>query len=148
MISKTIVDPIIKSGDLFQVFVQNRQEKRGKWLSPLDVKNFDRSSGTVTITGSNVQKIISGLEYTRVSIIDGDLVSHIMKSIGKVDANIEDSINQNDDKSISTYNFDGNATLLNEDYNDVFSNISSDAHSTPTNSHYDDNTVSYVQNEE
>lgn len=55
--SKATVHPIIKSYDLFQGFILNGREKRGKWRSPLVGNEADIFSGTVIIMANIADEI-------------------------------------------------------------------------------------------
>lgn len=127
MQSKATIDPTIISSDLAQVFVHNGHAKREKCLSPLVFQEFDISSGTVTIPGSNGSKIIAALEDTRVAIFDDDLSFHIMESIDKFDANVAESVEKTDEIVINEVE---NPSDIPEDDIFTFSNIDSFDHST------------------
>lgn len=47
--SKSNKEPVVRAGDLVQVYVKHRKEKRGKWLSSRSVLSFDQSDGIVLV---------------------------------------------------------------------------------------------------
>lgn len=70
MRTKLTTNPVIDSGDLFQVFVKHRHEKRGKWMSPRVVSQVDNSFATMFVPGTNDHKRIPVLKDTRVEFDD------------------------------------------------------------------------------
>lgn len=85
-------DPHIEPGNMVQVFINNGQEKRGKWLSPRLISAVDTQAETVSVPGSNGLKIVAALGDTRLAITEDDLASQIVECIDRLDDGIADAL--------------------------------------------------------
>lgn len=52
-------DPFVRTGDPIQVFDNNGQDDRGKWISPRVVLSVDTHSGTVSVAGAIGHTIVT-----------------------------------------------------------------------------------------
>lgn len=62
MRSKNYCSNSFKVGDSVQVFFKDGKSKRGKWLSPRNIKNIETETVTVTVPGLSGKNICATVE--------------------------------------------------------------------------------------
>lgn len=55
---------------MVQVYVKKEMDKSGKWLSSRVILNYDRKSGSVTITSGNEKSIAAAVGDVRPAVFD------------------------------------------------------------------------------
>lgn len=83
--SKSTSDIPTSVGDQVEVFVKQGHEKRGRWLSPRPVLDFDGDTGSVTLPGKNGRTMSAALEDIRLAIEHSPLASAIQESMDTMD---------------------------------------------------------------
>lgn len=130
--SKATQNPLIKSGDLVQVYYKDRSERRGKWSSPRTVLSFDPVSGIVSIPGSNGSPIHAAVEDVRHAVTEDELAVHVTESIDQINSEIDAAITDSSalpDTSPSISNTD----LVGTGYNPDFDNDDDDTNAMEYN---------------
>lgn len=77
-------------GDLVQVYQKRGQQKRGKWLSPRQVIDIDKSAGMLSVPGSAGHKITVAFEDARAAHMQSDITNMIHEAIDKLDDDIDE----------------------------------------------------------
>lgn len=85
-----MADPQVHFSDMIKVFAINGKEKQGNWPSPRTVLSTDRSSGTITVPGSNGKHITAAVEDTSHAITDDNLAASVIETINFLSDTIDD----------------------------------------------------------
>ena len=91
--SESIEDPLVKIGDLVQVFTKLQKEKRGSWMKAKPVLRYDKSSGIVKVPGKNGRKINTSVEDVRFAIPEDELAVKYQEAIDVLDNSLDNTTN-------------------------------------------------------
>lgn len=100
---KSPTDISVSPGDLVEIYIKQDKQKRGKWLSPRVILDFDPSTSSVTVPGSNGRTIRAAIEDVRHALSDVLFASIVRKANDEIDADIQEIVEQ-----ISSSQLNGN----------------------------------------
>ena len=95
--NNAITELPIKIGDSFQVYIHGNHGKRGKWLSPRTLMEYDTKSRTVTVPGARNKLLTAAVEDVRIVMNDDSSSQLVTEAIDKLDESIEDAMTLSSD---------------------------------------------------
>ncbi len=91
-------------GSLVQVYIKSGKEKKCKWSSDKVMLSFDSELDTVTVPGSNRQKINAAAEDVRPSLPKDCFSQAVHESIDALDRAVSIEIEENFDETLDCTN--------------------------------------------